>query len=34
MESLKNFHDVERIKKVLQRNIDDSFVVAYDLLNY
>ena len=34
MESLKNFYDVERIKKVLQRNTDDSFVVAYDLLNY
>jgi len=34
MESLKNIHDEERLKKVLQRRTDDSFVVAYDLLSY
>jgi hypothetical protein len=32
MDSLRNLHDEERIRKVLQRRMDDSFVIAYELL--
>jgi hypothetical protein len=32
MDSLKNINDIDRITKIIKRNMDDSFVTAYGLL--